>query len=145
MVELMVFYARTQVKSLFTADAIGKSILQSIQLHTLNTVLPLQDDVDMDVEDSTVQQNEPYVMRLSSDTGFQYVLLVERKPLFDDDGCRDSYIALFSCYFSFNISYPRFLSCALLFIQHYIHVPTTEKIPQSVTQLYYNLVKIDVD
>ena len=50
-------------------------------------------------------------------------------------------------YLTFNISYPRFLSSALLFMQHYIFSITigTQKLQLSLTRLYNDLLKKSID
>lgn len=103
----------------------------------------MQDDVDMDRE--AALQNKPYVIRLMSDTGFEYIVMVERNLLFDEfRNIRDAYVMLFASYFTFNIQYPPLLSCALLFIQHYIYsLPVgTKKLPISITRVYSACAKM---
>ena len=82
-------------------------------------------------------------MRLKSNEGFQYLLLVEGEVLFDTtEGVKDSYILLFSTYYTFDISYPKYLSTALIFMQHFIfNIPHKTKLPISVSCLNNSLAK----
>ena len=80
-------------------------------------------------------------MRLKSNEGFQYLLLVEGEVLFDTkEGVKDAYILLFSTYYTFDISYLKYLSTALIFMQHF-NIPHKTKLPISVSCLNNNLAK----
>ena len=74
----------------------------------------------------------------------EYIVLVEHNFLFEFRNIRDAYVMLFACYFTFNIQYPPLLSCALLFIQHYIYsLPVgTKKLPISITRVYSACAKM---
>ena len=97
----------------------------------------------MDREAAELGHNQPFIMRLTSDTEYQHVIVVERKALFGFHNLRDGYISLFSCYFVFNIRYPPLLSCVLLFMQHFIFsLPVAEQLPSNLTRLYSVLIKM---
>ena len=86
------------------------------------TIIFRQDDTDIIQIITEVKQAEPFVIRLTSNESFQYMLVAEGRVLLESENgeVKDFYKLIFAIYYTFNFSYPNFLSTALIYIQHYI-------------------------
>ena len=94
----------------------------------------------MDQEVAALQENEPFIMQLTSDNDYQYIITVECKAFFGFHNIRDTYIMLFSCYI---IKYPHLPYCALLSYNiSFFHCLLLKSYQGNFTQLYSVLVKM---
>lgn len=139
-------HSGTKIKCSF-AGHIPSKLQQYCKVYSKSIIFNFQDDVDINSVIAEVKQSQPFVLRLSGTESCQYFILAEGEVVVDDvQDIREVYKILFGTYYVFNISYPKFLSCPLIFIQHYIlNIPHKNKLPSSLPSLHASLLKLQVD
>ena len=63
-----------------------------------------------------IEQNEPYVAVVSSDSNCQYFVIVEITITIESDSFADAITDLICTYFVFDMAYPKTLTLTLLYI-----------------------------
>ena len=104
-----------------------------------------QDTVDIENEVGKIKENAPYLIMLTSDEGYQFNVVVERNILPESGNLTTAVLDLFSCYYTFNIMYPRPFYATMIFIQHFIFgITDKQTVPNLANMVYSSLVKISV-
>jgi len=102
-------------------------------------------DKDIDNEISKIKQSAPYlvIIGVPGDINCQIFACAEQETVLECRSVSDAIIDLIAAYFTFNISYPKFIKCLLLFIQHFIFgFKYSQEVPMAVKNIVRNLEKM---
>ena len=70
-------------------------------------------------------------------------MCAEQETVIESSSVSDAMIDLIAAYFTFNITYPKFIKCLLLFIQHFVFgLKDSQEVPMVVTNIIRNLEKM---
>lgn len=91
-----------------------------------------------------VDQSAPYFIRLTNTESMQYAVVAEEEVLFSEiNDVQTAMLAVFACYYAFDMKYPKFLSCSLKFFQHFVfNIECKTKLPPSIVTFRDNLRKV---
>ena len=100
-------------------------------------------DKDMDLEVFKIKQSAPYLV-ITGKPGDINCQISEQESVVESNSVSDAIIDLIAAYFTFNITYPKFIKCMLLFIQHFVFgLKDSQEVPMVVTNIVRNLEKCE--
>ncbi len=99
--------------------------------------------MDIVEQANEIGDNYPYLVLVSGDSNFEFVVICERVILSKPSNLLDSVVTLIGAYFSFNIEYPTQLKGILIYTQHLLlDIKDNQPVPNSVKQLSSALDKL---
>ena len=100
---------------------------------------------DIDQEVAELDQSEPFIV-VTGKPGTpttQFYICCESFILMESKSLRDAVVDVMSAYFVFDISYPKSINGALIFLQHHVFcLPDEQAVPSAVKTLVTNLQKV---
>ena len=96
---------------------------------------------------SAIAQSEPFLLVTGrpGDEGCRVYISCEQELFILSKSIIDGVLDMMAIYFSFDINYPKYTSCVLLFIQHFVlDLKDDQPLPPSTVKLVSNLEKINL-
>ena len=102
-------------------------------------------NIDVNGEVSKIQQLEPYlVVTAPGDENSQFKICCEQDIYVEPNSVKDALIDLMATYYTYNISYPKYLNSIYIFLQHYVFkIIDDQAVPPATMKLVGNLRKVN--